>query len=641
MTNQDQPATSSAEARILHISDLHFGASFDNDSWNDLINHAGTLSPNLVIVTGDVVDNPTRWSLARAAAALEKLEQDLSCKVIVVPGNHDTRFLGLIPITWVNPLVVAGLAILFFLLFALNVTSFVPRLILLSAGFVFAGILVARTFFLDFGKFFRRFILPAPGFYSGFGLEIFAFDSATKAVFGARGKIPKKQFVDAQGKLRTRQLKETVSESDKAQSQPYRIGILHHHPLPIPYDDSNEFLMVADNAGAFLAEVSRLGIRLVLHGHKHHSHFSRVTINAGDEKEHELAVLAVGTLSRSGRMDPPEHHFYFLRLVNSGNMEVTPFIARKGGSFEQKPTSLVEPAHLAEQRRYELEVQGHGVKCETVVITTELTADGDMDYREEFHGLHVEAEGRSISELPQDFDVSAITGHIDDFTVGNIDADSGEQVTLNHRDVELTHRSGRISFDRKLTREDAPINFYAHYVSLNMFAMSVQQHKQMFSDKVYTQQLFMSLTPIPTKTFDFIMKFPQGFNISGRPRLLVYRNDERDVAIEKSLKDKLRYYPHINLIMARIQYPRLDLSYLLDWTLKDEAPPSGNLAVSLEGRAEQLAKKLLQVSPSDRQHDELQVLMKIIEEKARDEFQLEIDDLLEVTLMAYDKSERA
>lgn len=637
MTNEEATTTPSTKARILHISDLHFGGSFNEDSWTDLINHARTLSPNLVIVTGDLVDNPTRWSLARAANALNRVEEDLSCKVIVVPGNHDTRLWGLFPIRWINGLILMNL-ILFLTLYLLGLWAQFSPTIWLIAALIFAAIFASKSLFLDFNNRFKKFILQAPGVYTGFGLEIFAFDSATKSVFGARGRIPKKQFVDAQG--RSLMISEGVEETKRDTLLPYRIAILHHHPLPIPYDDTTEFLMVADNAGAFLSEASKLGIRLVLHGHKHRSHFSRVTINAGEEKEHELAVLAVGTLSRSGKSDPPEHHFYFLQLDSFNNMEVTRYVAKKGGAFEKKGTSPIEPSNLAERRLHEAAVRSKGVKCDSNVLTAELTPDGDMNYRHEFLGFRVERENISVSGLPTNTDVEVGTGHIDDFSAGELEAGTQEQIRMVDEIKELTHRKGKVTFGRNITSQDPALNFYSGYVALNAFAMSVQQHKEMYSEPFPIEHLSLEMQPIPTEIFDFVVKFPQGFKISGEPKLLIEKNGKRDPASEQKFKRKVKYYPHLNIITARIPYPRLDLTYILQWTLIDEPPPSGNPSASLVGTVEALAQKLLQVTPADVEYQKLSILLKTIEEKVRKDFELDGQDPLEVSLMAYDKDDR-
>jgi len=45
--------------KIAHISDLHFGAQNQRDSWSVLARQLLADNVDLVLVTGDIVDTPT------------------------------------------------------------------------------------------------------------------------------------------------------------------------------------------------------------------------------------------------------------------------------------------------------------------------------------------------------------------------------------------------------------------------------------------------------------------------------------------------------------------------------------------------------------------------------------------------------
>lgn len=647
MSNNGHAETSSPRAKILHISDLHFGASFDESSWKGLCDIAAAFQPNLVLITGDLVDNPHYWSLSKALDEISKLEKSLACKIIVVPGNHDTRLLGLLPIKWFNPVV---LAVLLALSLTASLLSFSRPLFLSSTLWIILTGVLALAFLLrcvlvDFIKKFDKFLLPPPSFYSDFGLEIYAFDSASQGLFGARGKIPKKLFVDAQGNV----IKQRIGEQAIAPLPepeevipPYRIAILHHHPLPIPYDHAHEPLMVVDNAGSFLSEISKLRVRLVLHGHKHHRHFSRATINAGEINEHEVAVLSTGTPTRRGRGDRLEHHFNLLTLDGRGNMQVIPCLANVEGTFKEEEPFYVEPQEMVDKRFYEGAVEKHGFKSDSNVITVEITPDGDLHYRQEFHGFHIERKNYSLDAMPRAMQIGVGTGHIDDFSAHSLDPSPGEQIKMNDEVVELVRRRGKLSFGRKISSDDEPLGFYLRYRALNAFAMSIQQHRQMYNGghnqgPPFNEHILFTLHRVPTAALEVILRFPAGFKVAGEPRLFIEVEGRRNPVLEQKFKDCLKYYPHLNVIVARIAHPPILPAYIFQWTLTGETPPAGAHSRSLAGKVEEIAQELLK--PPSELAEDLQIFLEVIEDIARRNFDLESDDPIEISLMAYDAPE--
>ncbi|MFL5954198.1 MAG: metallophosphoesterase family protein [Gaiellaceae bacterium] len=86
--------------RILHVSDLHFGARDDPILEQGLASLIGRVDPELVIASGDLTNRGRRPEHELAAGFLRRLGPP----VIAVPGNHDipytfpARFTG----TWVE-----------------------------------------------------------------------------------------------------------------------------------------------------------------------------------------------------------------------------------------------------------------------------------------------------------------------------------------------------------------------------------------------------------------------------------------------------------------------------------------------------------------------------------------------------------
>lgn len=74
--------------RILHVSDLHFGARDDPVLERALGGLAERVAPDLVVASGDLTHRGTREEHERAAAFLRRLE----LPVLAVPGNHDIPY---------------------------------------------------------------------------------------------------------------------------------------------------------------------------------------------------------------------------------------------------------------------------------------------------------------------------------------------------------------------------------------------------------------------------------------------------------------------------------------------------------------------------------------------------------------------
>jgi 3',5'-cyclic AMP phosphodiesterase CpdA len=74
--------------RILHVSDLHFGAGDDPVQGQALAGLIERVAPDLVIASGDLTNRGRRSEHERAARFLRGLE----LPVVAVPGNHDIPY---------------------------------------------------------------------------------------------------------------------------------------------------------------------------------------------------------------------------------------------------------------------------------------------------------------------------------------------------------------------------------------------------------------------------------------------------------------------------------------------------------------------------------------------------------------------
>jgi 3',5'-cyclic AMP phosphodiesterase CpdA len=93
---------------IAHISDIHFGGNFSEATWTSVASAVIDFDPHLIVVSGDLVDDPSPRHLLAAKGALydllrrtrersEKISQGngRNAELIVVPGNHDVFLTGI------------------------------------------------------------------------------------------------------------------------------------------------------------------------------------------------------------------------------------------------------------------------------------------------------------------------------------------------------------------------------------------------------------------------------------------------------------------------------------------------------------------------------------------------------------------
>ncbi len=76
---------------LVQISDIHCGPMFREDTLRSAIKEINEMSPQVVLVTGDLTEDGLMSEYKTASKELEKL---IANKVIYVSGNHDYRSTG-------------------------------------------------------------------------------------------------------------------------------------------------------------------------------------------------------------------------------------------------------------------------------------------------------------------------------------------------------------------------------------------------------------------------------------------------------------------------------------------------------------------------------------------------------------------
>lgn len=285
------------EFRIVHISDLHFTGRpltevnkpfwklfhLDNisvDNLKLLLNDIAAQKPNHVVVTGDVTNTAHPDEFAKAKNWLLQLQ--MACGVTgighdeldpgfvtVVPGNHDVSRK---PGWWSRRKAETSRLREFIRFFGSTLAINEANTYDIAAGF--------------------------PAHKTLFGcVDIFALNSTLDVPVHVIG-VNSVGEIGYDQRLRLHTLIERVSTEGR-----FRIVLLHHHPLTIPYkpDQWDQFLVMRD-ARELLRTCFDKRIHLVLHGHKHIPFVWSNEVIPELDPPHKMVVIAAGspTFERPG-----------------------------------------------------------------------------------------------------------------------------------------------------------------------------------------------------------------------------------------------------------------------------------------------------------------------------------------------------
>jgi 3',5'-cyclic AMP phosphodiesterase CpdA len=78
--------------KVAHVSDLHFGRPASSERLDSLRELIAEIEPDAVAISGDLTQRCTRKEFAQAREYLDKIRE--VAPYVVIPGNHDIRWLG-------------------------------------------------------------------------------------------------------------------------------------------------------------------------------------------------------------------------------------------------------------------------------------------------------------------------------------------------------------------------------------------------------------------------------------------------------------------------------------------------------------------------------------------------------------------
>lgn len=246
--------------KLLHLSDLHYGREEASRNESFLLSHIendlmastdsnGYSAIDQVVITGDLSDNPKSHNRNLFENFRGRLIRIIGNEPIIIPGNHDSKWLG-------------------------NIPSDMSELAKLRWSNIVINDKI-RSVFL-------------------------CFDSSIDARFLARGKVTKAQMMEVASNYENyRILKPEITDY-------FHIALVHHHPFSFEtppktliqrglslLGQSDEVAMFMEDADEFVQWCATRKIPLILHGHKHVQRHMRRVLPSSNGRENR-AVTAVG-----------------------------------------------------------------------------------------------------------------------------------------------------------------------------------------------------------------------------------------------------------------------------------------------------------------------------------------------------------
>jgi 3',5'-cyclic AMP phosphodiesterase CpdA len=598
-----QPTTRSAS--ILHISDLHFGRNFDPDKWDELGHLASELKPDLVVISGDVVNSPWRHQFKTVAKRLKAFEARINdekhkTKICLVPGNHDTRFTGLIRTSWITLFATfaatAGLAWLIARLVSARsgeswFRGLEPTWSVIAASalvVVGASLGVLRALLASPRRGLDSFLLKQPALVCNGLVGILPFDSG-KFGSSASGKVQTSEMVKARAWV------DQQLAARRTKPAPFLIAVVHHHPLPLPYDHEWEKMMVMTNAGEFLRQLGHSRVRLVLHGHKHHQHFARLAVDPASDARLEVCVLSAGTPTEGRGALPHSHGFNFVVINEHHEVQITTYESRGGPTFANTRSFSMLPSDEYRRHRYESSKRTAVGDCRLVTCAVDINEFGDGSFTREFRGF--KALRAAVTELPTAIRVQSEAGVVEDFGAEFLSL-RGPGVSIVESRKAINELEALIRFKSSgLMPSHGAVDFEVSFLNNNAFALNPWQFRQMYPghSELTENVQFVISDDVAIEDLVIHVHFPSEFRmpsrVDARWRPITTECGWRTLDHAEVIRISSQ-----NILQLHLRHPFLSCVYQITWDVEgprviDKSDTYGpNLAISLRERLANLAR---------------------------------------------------
>ena len=583
-------------ATLVQISDLHLHL-FSDKSVQAMVQFiVSKEKPDLLIVSGDVANQPVPWQMKRAAKFVSSLCPN-DTQLMVIAGNHDFKF-------WGN--------------FGLRRLTRIPfeiyfRLDGLKYGFWWRCGRYLGLSLHALWPWSERLRDPLQFVtLRKLGITLVGLNSNTLTEMMAAGRVDATDLQELYGRF------------DQAGNDPsfgfrYKIAVVHHHPAPIADVATKlaarvqESFMVFYNAGSFLREMNRRGFNLILHGHKHFAGFLRVASDFGDRGRAEVPIAAAGSACHNRPDDPRGHHLHVIQLYDDDTATLkSVFFSASVESTESTRLYFLDRPEDVQRRRYNAFRDLQGLTVREIRKVSEITLNGYTNVQIELLRCRVHCEG-GLENHPIEYQASApayLRG-IDKLEL----PESPRFLKLVPTTTGLRAYSGFMEFGRRYTPQDAPFDFGVRYRLINGHTLTPGEFQRHYAGKTQECEDVSLFCYLASEVLTLEVQFPGGYQLDHRrieafveyapAPLKGVRDEDFEWNAMKAhegesarAREGLQILP--SLLRLTIHKPIPGFLYKIRWVPKEQAreqdPAAAKVTLQSEARVARVQEEMLTIA---------------------------------------------
>ena len=280
---------------VLHISDLHFGRPTSSSKLEVLEDSIRGLRPDAIAVSGDLTQKCTNAEFTRAREYLDTLRK--IAPYVVIPGNHDIRWLGA---------VVRNLGVV--------------------------GLIGDKAHEFKYSRYKRHISEDLNPSLEIPGAVIASLNTAHGIT---RGSLTKRfRDLGVIGHVKQVDVKRVEQTFSNAAPDAARIVMIHHNPIKGSISGRHGLA----NTGQALRAFADLGAELVLCGHDHLE-----AVHTVEETDPGLVISTAGTISN--RLHPDRASSFNLVDFSDAKLRITTYYWQDSGRFvPEKERSFIRRA---------------------------------------------------------------------------------------------------------------------------------------------------------------------------------------------------------------------------------------------------------------------------------------------------------